>query len=596
MRDIQALIRDWTSAEFDARTRAEIQSLVDKKNEKELNDRFRCDLEFGTGGMRGLLGAGTNRMNIYTVSWAAQGLATYVKANATRPGPLRAVIAYDCRHGSREFAEATAGVFAANGFVAHIFEALRPTPQLSFAVRRLAAHTGVVITASHNPKEYNGFKAYWDDGSQVVPPHDKGIIDEVTRVAKTGKFSRVGFEEGVARSQIQLLGREMDELYIEALRAQRLQPEGTEGGVHDFRIVFTPLHGTGGTLVPRALEDWGFERVFTEPEQMRPNGDFPTAKSPNPEEGAALERGIQLAKDLEAELVMATDPDADRVGIAVLHGGEYHLVTGNQLACLLADYMFSERKARGLMPEKPGMVSTIVTTPLLPTVAAQYGVVCPEVLTGFKWIAEKARQWENGQDGGYTFLYGCEESYGYLIGDHARDKDGIVACCTTAEMAAWHRAQGRSLIDAIHRLWARHGVHLDWQKSIYFKGAEGAERIKSIIRTLKDNPPKKIGPFTVERITRVDTGEIRDAQTGVVTGKINLPSSDVILFDLDQGARVVARPSGTEPKVKFYFFLRETGVESREKVPPAEIAQRLEALGRRKDEFQKAFLAIAGAE
>jgi len=521
MRDIKALIRTWTSEDFDPSTRREIQQLIDKGEEKELEDRFRCDLEFGTGGMRGLLGAGTNRMNIYTVSWATQGLANYVQRHATRSGPLRAVIAHDSRHGSREFAETTAGVFAANGFIAHVFEALRPTPLLSFAVRRLGAHTGVVITASHNPKEYNGYKAYWDDGSQVVPPHDKGIIEDVRKVTESGRFKKLDFQEGVARSQIQLLGKEMDRLYIEAIRVQRLQTEVMADIVRDFRIVFTPLHGTGGTLAPRALEDWGFEKVFTVEEQMKPDGDFPTAKSPNPEEGAALEKGIELARQVGAELVLATDPDADRLGIAVRHDGDFHLVTGNQLAALLGDYLFGRRQAGGKMPDKPGMVTTIVTTPLVPVVAAAYGVACPEVLTGFKWIADVARRWENGQSGAFTFLYGTEESYGYLVGDHARDKDGIVAACVTAEMAAWHRSEGRSLIDAIRGLWARHGVHLDWQKSIYFEGAEGDERIKSIIRGLKEDPPRKIGPFTVERITRVDTGEIRDADTGKVIGYRN---------------------------------------------------------------------------
>ncbi len=449
MRDIQGIIRKWLSDEFDPKTRQEIQRLVDRGEEKELSDRFRCDLEFGTGGMRGILGAGTNRMNIYTVSWATQGLATYVAAHASRPGPLRAVIARDCRHGSREFAEAVAGVFAANGFIAHIFESLRPTPELSFAVRRLEAHTGVVITASHNPKEYNGFKAYWDDGSQVVPPHDTGIIAEVEKVAATGRFKSMPFQEGIARNQIQYLGEVMDHLYIEALRSQRLAPVSEETAAA-FPLVYTPLHGAGGTVAPRALEDWGFTRVFTVAEQMKPDGDFPTAKSPNPEEGAALDMGIRLAKEVGAELVLATDPDADRLGIAALHEGAHHLITGNQLGALVADYIFGRRVALGRMPKSPGMVTTIVTTPLLPAVAASYGVACAQVLTGFKWIADKARQWENGRDGGHTFLYGTEESYGFLIGDHCRDKDGIVASCVTAEMAAWHRSEGRSLIDALH--------------------------------------------------------------------------------------------------------------------------------------------------
>ncbi len=594
MRDIQALARQWTSEDFAPETRREIQQLLDENEEKELMDRFRCDLEFGTGGMRGLRGAGTNRMNIYTVSWATQGLANYVQKHAERPGPLRAVIAHDSRHGSRRFAEATAGVLAANGFIAHVFEALRPTPQLSFAIRRLGAHTGVVITASHNPKEYNGYKAYWDDGSQVVPPHDKGIIDEVQKVNQSGKFNSIDFQEGVARNQIQYLGKEMDRLYIEAIRKQRLHPELEETVGKEMAIVFTPLHGTGGTLAPQALEDWGFNRVFTVQEQMKPDGDFPTAKSPNPEEGEALEMGIVLARDLNAQLVLATDPDADRLGIAVAGDGGYRLITGNQLGALIAEYLFSQRKALGRMPDNPGMVTTIVTTPLISAIAEKQGVACDLVLTGFKWIAEKMRRWENGQDGAHKFLFGTEESYGYLIGDHCRDKDGIVAACVTAELTAWHAAEGRSILHALHQLWAQHGIHIDWQKSVYFKGPEGPDRIRGIIRQLKEDSPKAIGPFQVQKITRVDTGEIHDAQTGRLAGTINLPKSNVIVFDLDQGARVIARPSGTEPKVKFYFFLRETDFTPQDDVKREAIEERYARLAKKKDEFQAAFLELVG--
>jgi phosphoglucomutase len=594
MRDIQSLIRHWTSDAFDEATRKEIRQLVEANDTKELEDRFRCDLEFGTGGMRGLLGAGTNRMNIYTVCWAAQGLASYVKANAEKPGPLRAVIAHDCRHGAREFAEACAGVFAANGFIAHVFEELRPTPELSFAVLRLEAHTGIVITASHNPKQYNGFKAYWDDGSQVVPPHDKGIVREVKRVAESGEVQRMDFQQGVARGLIHVMGKEMDRLYLDAIRAQRLDADLIKRMADRFKIVFTPLHGTGGTLAPAALADWGFTRVFPVEKQMVPDGDFPTAKSPNPEEGAALEMGIELAREVGAELVLSTDPDADRLGIAVLHEGEYRLVTGNQLCALLADYMFSRRQALGTMPPKPGMVTTIVTSPLVPTLAAHYGVACPLVLTGFKWIAEIMRRWANGTDGAYSFLYGTEESYGYLIGTHCRDKDGIVAACVTTEMAAWHREQGRSLIDALHRIWGRHGVHIEWQKSVYHEGADGARRIQAIIQGLKEKPPRQIGSYAVEKITRVDTGEILDAATGKCIGRVDLPKSDVIIFDLSGGAQVIARPSGTEPKIKFYFFLRETEPPAGEDATAAEIQGRYQRLSQSRQEFQAAFLREVG--
>ncbi len=593
MRDIQALIKHWTSDAFDEATRKEILALIEAGNEAELTDRFRCDLEFGTGGMRGIRGAGTNRMNRYTVSWAAQGLANYLTRHAERPGPLRAVIAHDSRHGAREFTETVAGVLAANGIISHVFEQLRPTPELSFAVRRLGAHTGVMLTASHNPKEYNGLKCYWDDGSQVIAPHDKGIVEEVVKVAASGAVHCMDFQQAVARGLVQYLGKEMDEMFIEALRAVRIHPELAAAPQANLPIIFTPLHGTGGTVALAALEDWGFRRVFPVEAQMKPDGDFPTAVSPNPEEGAALEMAIALARQKEAELVLATDPDADRLGTAVRHEGEYHLISGNQLCALLADYIFGQRQATGTMPANPGMVTTIVTSPLVPAIAAHYGVACPLTLTGFKWIAEKMRLWENGEDGAHEFLYGTEESYGYLIGRHCRDKDGIVASCVAAEMAAWHRAQGRTLLDALYSVWARFGAHVEWQKSITLKGAEGAEKIRQIIADLKANPPRRIGDYAVERITRVDNGEILDVKQGKPVGRVNLPKSDVILFDLEGGARVVARPSGTEPKIKFYFFLRELEPAG-ERAGNAEVLRRYAALAARREALQKAFLSIAG--
>lgn len=593
-RDIDALIQKWTSEEFDEATRKELKALIDAGNRTELEDRFRCDLEFGTGGLRGVRGAGTNRMNNYTVGWAAQGLANYVKAHASRPGPLRAAISYDCRHGSREFAEVVAGVFAANGIIAHVFKELRPTPELSFAIRRLGAHTGVMLTASHNPKEYGGFKAYWDDGSQVVPPHDKGIVQEVLKVMAGGKVSRMSFDQAVAQGLVQMLGTDMDRMYLDAIRPLRLHPEYVDGPGKTLSIVYTPLHGCGSTIAPAAFQDWGFSNVHFVKEQMINDGDFPTAKSPNPEEGEALELGIALAREKKADIVLATDPDADRLGIAVRHDGDYQLITGNQLCALLADYIFHERRATGKLPPKPGMVSTIVTSNLVPTIAQSYGAACPLVLTGFKWIADEARAWERGERGGHTFLYGTEESYGYLIGDHCRDKDGIVASLVTAEMAAWHKSNGRTLVDAVHLLWARHGVHLDWGKSVFHTGAAGAVRIQNILKTLKNDPPKTIGEFKVEKITRVDLGEIFDGATGKSIGRIDLPKSDVLIFDCDRGARCVCRPSGTEPKIKFYFFLRETAAPAGEKADRAELQRRLADLARVKDQFQKAFLSRVG--
>lgn len=577
----------WTSDAFDGDTRREIQALVDAGNVKELEDRFYRTLEFGTGGLRGVMGAGTNRMNPTIVAWATQGLANYVSKHADRTkGPLRAAIAHDSRINSRAFAEKAASVLAANGFIVHLNRDLRPTPFLSFAVRRLGCHTGIVVTASHNPKEYNGYKVYWDDGSQVVPPHDKGIIAEVDKVTGNEMVKSMKFDEAVAKGLVQWMGAEMDDAYIAAIRAQRIDAATIKSS--SVRVVYTPLHGAGGTLAPQALKDWGFKEIHLEADQMVPDGTFPTAASPNPEEGKALEAAIEEARHSNAELVLATDPDADRLGIAVLHGGDYHLVTGNQLGCLLADYILSRRRDLGTLSKKCGIISTIVTTPLLGAVTRSYGARYAEVLTGFKWIAEKSRQWAK-EDPELAFLYGTEESYGYLIGSHCMDKDGIVAACLTAEAAAWAKSQGLTMVDWLDRLYHTHGPRVEWQKSVTMKGQDGAAQIKALMERLKAAPPKSFDGVAVKTVTRVDIGEVRDGQTGAVTGRIDLPSSDVILFDLANGARIVARPSGTEPKIKFYFFLVGDKQSSMEATKAA-----LKALESKKAAFEAEFLKGLG--
>lgn len=585
--EIADRVREWTSEAFDKATRDEVRALVDAGNVKELEDRFYKQLEFGTGGLRGILGAGTNRMNESIVSWATQGLANYLKEHAEKPGPLRAAIAHDSRIKSREFAECAAAVLAANGIVVHISPEIRPTPYLSFAVRHLDCHTGIVVTASHNPKEYNGYKVYWDDGSQVVPPHDKGIIAEVREITSNEQVNTMPFEEAVAKGMIHIMGEEMDRAFLEAVLLQRIDADCIAS--NPIRLVFTPLHGVGGTLVPHSLEMWGFKDVYPEPEQMKPDGTFPTAASPNPEEGRALARAIELAQKVEGDVVLATDPDADRLGIAVRHEGDYRLVTGNQLGAMLCDYILRRRKELGTLPAKPAVCTTIVTTPLFGEVAAFHGARCAEVLTGFKWIAKAARDWVE-EDPEIEFLYGTEESYGFLIGCHAMDKDAVVASCLTAEAAAWCRGRGVTLIDYLQELYLRHEPRLEWQKSVVMPGMDGAEKIKALMHTLQEDPPKEIAGIKVVRRARVDTGKVYDGQTSEVIGTIDLPKSAVVVFDLEDGSKAIGRPSGTEPKIKFYFFL--AGEKQKDMAGVREELKKLEA---RKPAFQQAFLEDIGA-
>lgn len=590
--EITARVREWTSDEADSTLRKQVQALVEAGNVTELEDRFYRTLEFGTGGLRGLVGAGTNRMNKVIVARATQGLANYVKAHAPTspgavPGPLRAAVAHDSRHFSREFAETAACVLAANGIICHISAELRPTPYLSFAVRHLGCHTGIVVTASHNPKEYNGYKVYWNDGSQVVPPHDKGIIREVDSVVSDDQVQIMDFDKAVAQGMVKIMGKEMDEAYLNAILEQRIDAAAAKAS--KIKVVYTPLHGCGGTLAIDALERWGFTQILPEEEQMKPNGDFPTAASPNPEEGAALSRAIELARRNEAEVVLATDPDADRLGIAVRHKGDYVLITGNQLSCLLAEYILSRRTALGTLPKKPAMASTIVTTPLLGSIVRHYGALYEEVLTGFKWIANQARAWHKA-DPEIAFLYGTEESYGFLIGNHAMDKDGIVASCLTAEAVAYYQTQGKTLVDVLHDLYLRHEPRMEWQKSITMPGKDGAERIAALMQRLKNTPPTSLAGENITRRTRVDEGKVYHGQTGALIETLSLPKSDVVIFELASGSKVIARPSGTEPKIKFYFFFAGNSAETLEEVEVI-----LAGLNARKEEFQGSVLKELGA-
>jgi phosphoglucomutase len=556
---VDAWLGDSAVAESD---KTEIRTLCERGQGRELTDRFYQDLEFGTGGMRGVIGAGLNRMNIYTVGAAAQGIASYIAKQGAAAKQAGVAIAHDSRRMSVEFARRTACVLAANGVTAYLFDALRPTPELSFAIRHLHCTAGVVITASHNPPEYNGLKAYWTDGGQVVPPHDKAIIAEVRGVGGFGNIRVADFDKAKSDGLIKVVGRDVDEVFLSAIQATCLSPDACREQGEKLRIVYTPLHGTGCNLVPEALRRRGFQQVLTVPEQMNPDGDFPTVKSPNPEEAAALTMAIELAKRERAELVIATDPDADRMGIAVRRpDGEYELVNGNRIAALILDYICGQLKRTGRLPADAVMITTIVSGDLMKEIARSYGVEVVEVLTGFKWIAEKLNKYDQEGSGGKPskhFVFGAEESYGYLPCNLARDKDAVAASVFIAEAAAAAAAAGRTLHDVLADLFRKHGYYQEGAKSLTLPGKEGADRIKALMHHLRKRPPKEIAGRGVVTIGDVQTGEIKDNQGGVIK-RYDLPKSDVLLFTLDDATKVIARPSGTEPKIKFYILVREPG-------------------------------------
>lgn len=560
---IQSWLNDPSIAEADKR---EIRDLLDRKDDKELADRFYRDLEFGTGGMRGLMGAGLNRMNIYTVGAAAQGLANTIAKQGLAACKAGAAIAYDCRHNSDVFAKRVASVLAANGITAHLFEAPRPTPHLSFAVRQLKCAAGVVITASHNPPAYNGFKCYWADGCQVTPPHDKAIIDAVRRVGAFSNIKTLDYDDAVKRGMIKLLGRDMDEAFLEAVDGSCLNRAACRAQGAKLRIVFTALHGTGGALAPEALRHRGFEHVLEVPRQAKCDGAFPTVKSPNPEEGEALHLAIELAKRENADLVIGTDPDADRAGIAVrASDGSFTLLTGNQTAALLTHYLCDERKRLGTMPRDGLVLTTIVSSDLMKEIARHYGAEVIETLTGFKWIGEKIRQFEEAKaagGAGRTYIFGAEESYGYMPCTYTRDKDAITATAFIAEAAAVAASRGKTLLDVLNDLYKTHGYFQEGSKSINMPGKDGAERIVALMHRLRANPPQSLGGRPVVSVTDMQTGRRRrEVKTGVETKAYDLPASDVLLFQLDDGTKMIVRPSGTEPKIKFYMLAKEPGAD-----------------------------------
>ncbi|MBB6458937.1 phospho-sugar mutase [Flammeovirga kamogawensis] len=530
----------WLEGPFDDATKQEIKRLQ-AEDTQELKESFYKSLDFGTGGLRGIMGVGTNRMNKYTVGMATQGLANYVKQEVE--GTPKAAIAYDCRNNSAYFAEVAANVLAATGFTVYLFDALRPTPELSFAIRELGCHTGIVITASHNPREYNGFKAYWSDGGQVVAPHDTNIVNEVRKIESIDDVNWEGGEGSVIK-----INKEVDEPYLKMLEGLCISPEAIKDQ-KDLKIVFTSIHGTGITMVPPILERLGFENVHIIEEQKVTDGNFPTVVYPNPEEAEALSMALAKAKEIDADILLGTDPDADRVGIAIKnHKGEWTLLNGNQTAALLFNYVISARKKAGLNKENDFVCKTIVTTDLIDRFAAAHNMPCYNVLTGFKFIAEVIKE----KEGKENFIVGGEESYGYLIGDAVRDKDAIAASAMICEMAAFYKNEGKSMFDQLIDIYAEHGYFKEKLISITKKGMSGADEIAQMMKDLRSNPPATINGSKVLEMRDYQSSISTDLQTKEET-VIDLPKSNVLQFLLEDGTKISARPSGTEPKIKFYF-------------------------------------------
>jgi len=538
---IQQKVSTWLSGSFDPVTKEEIARLQ-KDNEKDLADAFYRNLEFGTGGLRGIMGVGTNRMNKYTVGMATQGFANYLKK--TYPGKeIKVAIAHDSRNNSRFFAETTANVFAANGIKVYLFENLRPTPELSFAIRHFKCDGGVVCTASHNPKEYNGYKAYWNDGGQLVPPHDKNVIAEVEKIASVDEVQWSGGEKNITS-----IGREIDEAYMNMVKSLSVYPE-VIAKQKDLKIVYTPIHGTGIILVPETLKKFGFTNVNIVEEQAEPNGNFPTVHYPNPEEAEAMSYALKKAKQIDADILAGTDPDSDRVGIGVKdQHGEFVLMNGNQTAVLAFNYMIEARKAKGIAQPNDMVVKTIVTTDMIDKIAAESGVKCYNVLTGFKWIAELIKE----KEGKENYVLGGEESYGLMIGSKIRDKDAISAVAILCEMCAYEKDKGRTLFQKLIDLYVHYGFYKEHLISITKKGMDGQQQIAAMMEGYRKNPPAKINNSPVVELLDYELRKGKNLQTGQ-EWEIKLPKSNVLQFILADGTKISARPSGTEPKIKFYF-------------------------------------------
>ena len=553
MENQQALIaqceqvaKQWmTSPCYDAETQQAVKAMLENEDKTELIDSFYRTLEFGTGGLRGIMGAGTNRMNKYTVGAATQGLANYLNLNFKDMEQISVVVGHDSRNNSRLFAEVAANIFSANGIKVYLFDDMRPTPEMSFAIRHLGCQSGIILTASHNPKEYNGYKAYWDDGAQVLAPHDKGIIDEVNKV----KVEDIKFE---GRPElIEIIGEEIDKIYLDKVHSLSIDPECIKRQ-HDLKIVYTPLHGTGKMLIPRSLELWGFDNVHTVPEQMIPDGNFPTVKSPNPENGEALTMALNLAKSIDADIVMASDPDADRVGMACKNDkGEWILVDGNQTCMIFLYYIIMNRKAQGKMQGNEFIVKTIVTTELIKSIADKNHIKMYDCYTGFKWIARQIRL----NEGKLQYIGGGEESYGFLAEDFVRDKDAVSACSLLAEICAWAKDQGKTLYDVLMDIYLEYGLALNKTINVVKPGKSGADEIKAMMENFRKNRPTEIGGSKV--ICTKDYGVLKEYDAAGAEKALDFPeASNVLQWYTEDGTKVSVRPSGTEPKIKFYIEVK----------------------------------------
>lgn len=557
MKDYMKIYKEWLdNPYFDEATKEELRNIAGDEN--EIKERFYMDLEFGTAGLRGIIGAGINRMNIYTVRRATQGLANYIiKQGGAGKG---VAIAYDSRRMSPEFAEEAALTLAANGIKAYKFESLRPTPELSFAVRELGCIAGINITASHNPSEYNGYKVYWEDGAQFTPPHDKGVTEEVMAITDLSTVRTTDAQSARTSGNYQIIGREIDDKYIAQVKAQVVNQGAIDKMQDQITIVYTPLHGTGNIPARRVMKELGFTHVFVVPEQELPDGEFPTVCYPNPEAKEAFELGLKLAKEKNADLVLATDPDADRLGVYVkdTKSGEYIPLTGNMSGSLLCEYVLSQKKAKGEIPADGQVVKSIVTTNLVDAVAKYYGVELVEVLTGFKWIGQRVL--ENEKTGKGTYLFGMEESYGCLIGTYARDKDAISATAALCEAAAYYKEKGMTLWDAMVEMYEKYGYYKDEVQAIGLKGIEGLAKIQEIMEYFRSNTPEEIGGYKVLSARDYNADTVKDMTTGAVE-PTGLPSSNVLYYDLEDNAWLCVRPSGTEPKIKFYLGVKGSSLE-----------------------------------
>lgn len=557
MKDYMKIYEQWLADPyFDEDTKNELRAIAGDEN--EIRERFYMDLEFGTAGLRGIIGAGINRMNIYTVRRATQGLANYIKKQG---GEEKGVaIAFDSRRMSPEFAMEAAMTLAANGIKAYKFESLRPTPELSFVVRELGCIAGINITASHNPPEYNGYKVYWEDGAQFTPPHDKGVLEEVLAIEDLSIVKTTSEKEALRSGKFQVIGKEIDDKYIENVKAQVVNQDAIDRMQKDITIIYTPLHGTGNIPARRVMKELGFENVYVVPEQELPDGNFPTVSYPNPEAEEAFTLGLKLAREKNADLVLATDPDADRLGVYVKDAktGEYHPLTGNMSGSLLCDYVLSQKQAKGQIPADGQVIKSIVTTNLVNAVAEHYGCELVEVLTGFKYIGQQILKEE--QTGKGTYMFGMEESYGCLIGTYARDKDAISATAALCEAAAYYKKKGMTLWDAMVAMYEKYGYYKDTVKSIGLKGIEGLAKIQEIMENFRQEPPKTLGDYTVTAARDYKAGTIMDMASGAVR-PTGLPSANVLYYEMNDGAWLCVRPSGTEPKIKFYYGVKGASME-----------------------------------